>query len=617
MAGVFGVVATENADLIQRMADAMSLLEWTRSQSWTDSKAGVGLGQLNIGLFATDAQPLKSDDGNVSVVFFGELYYTETLRHQLRTEGHKLRSKSDTELILRLYQAWGDRFIKEIEGVFVLAIWDQHSRRLLVANDRFGLIPTYYAHYKGKLLFAPRVKAILVDPDFEKKLNLVGMAQFLRFQRLLGDITFFEGIHLLPYATLLEFDQRTGSLRLDHHWDFDRIQSWPKDASFDEAVVETGRLLHRAVEERVQGDYQIGVYLSGGLDSRVLLAFASQIKPPVPSLTYGVPDCRDAYYAERIARRVRSPHHFIPVPDGSWIPKEIPTHLEITEGFLTWTHSHAALTLRPARSIMDVNLTGIFGDLLLGGRAIDHSIKALNAVDDLDFACRMYHHLTSNHSWPGLIEGEAKMLFARDFYPRIRDLALHSLMDALAAMGISPKSRRIDSFFTIHQITRMSNMNAVFQRAFFEARYPFFDYALVDLVLSLPTDYRLGDRLYLAVINREVREVTWIPRDTDERLLTDRRLIRESHSILQRLRRRLTRKRRFSLHEDPENWLRNDLREWTEALLFDRCSLNRGFYNTAFLRTLFERHMSGDELHTVGKLAPIMTYEMMLRAFYD
>lgn len=595
----------------------MSLHEWTTSQTWVDPEAGVGLGQTNIGLFATDAQPLSSEDGSVLAVFFGELYYTESLRRQLSAEGHVLRSRSDTELILCLYLARGESFVQEIEGVFVLAIWDQQSRRLLVANDRFGLIPSYYAHYKGRLLFGPRVKAILSDPDFEKRLNLVGMAQFLRFQRLLGDTTFFDGIHLLPYASLLQFDLRTGSLKLDHYWDFDQISNWPNGASFDEAVVEAGRLLRQAVEERLQGEYQTGVYLSGGLDSRVLLALASQIKAPIPSLTYGVPDCRDAYYAGRIARRVKSPHHFFPVSDGRWIPEQAPIHLAITEGFITWTHSHAATTLQSGRAIMDLNLTGFNGDQLLGARAIEHAVATHNAVNDLDFAARLYGHFASDFSWPGLTEGEARLLFAEDFYPKIRDLAFDSLIELLAGLHFEPLGRRLEYLTAIQQGSRLSNLNVVFQRAYFEARYPFCDYALIDYVYSMPTSFRMADRLYLALINREVPEVTWIPRDTDQRLLTDRKLIREAHGLWIKARRRLIRERRFTLHEDPENWLRHDLREWAEGILFDPRTLNRGFYDPAFLHTLFERHMSGRDLHTVGKLAPIMTYEMMLRAFHD
>ncbi|HEC34908.1 MAG TPA: hypothetical protein ENI39_00045, partial [Anaerolineae bacterium] len=504
-----------------------------------------------------------------------------------------------------------------LEGVFVFALWDGERGRLLVANDRLGLLPTYYAHYNGRLVFAPQVKAILADTAFERKLDLTGMAQFIRFQRLLGDHTFFEGVRLLPYGSILQFDQVCNALTVSRYWDFDQIPPWPADATFEDAVTETCRLLRRAVEGCVQGPYRLGVYLSGGLDSRTLLGLASRIRPPVVSLTYGVPDCRDAYYAEHIARRVGSPHTFIPLPDGRWVRDEVELHLEITEGFVTWTHSHAAITLRPARELMDVNLTGFGGDQVLGARALEYSTGVVNAVDELDFATRVYDHFVHHYSWPGLTDAEERLLFNTSFYPRIRDRAFQSLLETLTTVNGHEPARKIDYLTTIYQGSRLSNMNVVYQRAFFEARYPFCDRELMDWLYSMPVHYRLNDRLYLAVINREVPEVTWIPRDTDERLLTRHRAIRQAHALLQKVRRRLSGRQRRMIHEDPEGWLRRDLRDWAEDLLLGRRTLERGFYNPAFLRSLFERHMSAREAHTIGKIAPIMTYEMMLRRFYD
>ncbi len=148
-------------------------------------------------------------------------------------------------------------------------------------------------------------------------------------------------------------------------------------------------------------------------------------------------------------------------------------------------------------------------------------------------------------------------------------------------------------------------------------RYPFCDYALIDFVYSMPVEYRLKDRLYLVVINREIPAVTWVPRDTDEQLLVDRQWIRQAHGLWQKVCRRITGQQRRIIHEDPEGWLRRDLRDWAEALLFDPRTLERGIFSPAFLRSIFERHMSGHEVHTIGKIAPIMTYEMMLRRFYD
>lgn len=620
MSGVFGTADCKRRSTstrLRRMAESLRLTDWTRTQVWTDEQAGVGLGQVNIGIFSTDAQPLVGEERSLVLAFYGELYYTESLRRRLVADGYLLELGTEAELILRLYQARGIDFVGDLEGVFVLALWDGKRECLLVANDRFGLIPTYYAHYDGRLVFAPQVRGILADATFDKRLDLTGLAQFLRFQRLLGDRTFFQGLHLLPYGSVLAFDQRNDTLNVSHYWDFDQVPAWPKDATFENAVAETGRLLRRAVEARTEAQHRVGVYLSGGLDSRTLLALTSQVHSSVPSLTYGVPGCRDLAYAERIARRVGSPHRSVLLDDGRWVRDEVDLHLDITEGFVTWTHCHAAKTLPLARELIDVNLTGFNGDQLLGARAIEHALPTADSVDDLDFSARMYRHFTQDFSWPGLTEIEARFLLTDRFYSQIRDRAFESLTQALTAVEEYEYSRRIDYLAAVHHGNRLSNMNVVYQRAYFEARYPFCDYDLLDWVYSMPTDYRLNDRLYLAVINREIPEVTWIPRDTDGQLLTNHMLIRKTHGMWQRARRRILQDQRRIISEDPEGWLRRDLRSWAEHLLFSPRTLERGFYNPDFLRTLFERHMAGSEVHTIGKIAPIMTYEMMLRRFYD
>ncbi|MBN1179507.1 MAG: hypothetical protein JXD18_09860 [Anaerolineae bacterium] len=608
MSGVFGWVdscAESPALPLKRMADALRLFEWAQAQTWAG--AGVGLGQVNIGLFSTDPQPLHSEDGTLSGVFFGELY-----RPALpRGEG------SEIAHIFRLYRERGDALLRDLEGVFVFALWDAARGHLLVANDRLGLIPTYYAHFDGRLVFAPQVKAILSDARFEKQLDLTAMAQFLRFQRLLGDRTFFEGVSLLPHGSLLRYVPAEDRLTVEHYWDFDQIPAWPAGATFEDAVVETGRLLRRAVEVRTGGEHRLGVYLSGGLDSRTLLALAAQIRPPVVSLTYGVPDCRDMYYARRIARRVGSPHHAFPLHDGRWVRGEVGLHLEITEGFVTWTHCHAAVTLRPGRELMDVNLSGFFGDQAVGARAIDHSPKAFGAVDALDFAVRMYDDFVNHYAWPGLTDAEERLLFSERFAPQLQGRAWASFLELTGHLNGCAPERKIDWLASLYQSGRLSNMNLVYQRAFFEARYPFCDYDLVDWVYAMPVDYRLNDRLYLEVMRREVPEVTWIPRDTDERLLVRPGFVRSAHGVYQKVRRRITGRTLRTIHEDPEGWLRHDLREWAEDVLLGERALGRGFYNPAFVRSLFERHMSGRQVHTIGQIAPLMTYEMMLRRFYD
>jgi hypothetical protein len=255
-------------------------------------------------------------------------------------------------------------------------------------------------------------------------------------------------------------------------------------------------------------------------------------------------------------------------------------HLAVTEGHSSFIHAHSAISLEPARQWLDVNLMGFNGDLILGARVISRAIPAAEAPDDLAFLAQMYQHLTRDFSWPGPTDAEERLLYTSACHPQMRDRAFESLDSELRSYDRYPMQQRADYFVAVHQGTRMCNLNAVYMGAFIEVRYPFCDYPLMDYVFSTPLPFRAHDRLYLAVINREIPSVTWVPRDTDDMLLTNRKLIRMAHHLQGRARRRIRgalspHRASQQLHGDPEDWLRNDLRDWAAAILFDRRTAER------------------------------------------
>jgi asparagine synthase (glutamine-hydrolysing) len=172
---------------------------------------------------------------------------------------------------------------------------------------------------------------------------------------------------------------------------------------------------------------------------------------------------------------------------------------------------------------------------------------------------------------------------------------------------------------------RLTHYYAVFYRSAIEVRYPFLDYAFFDFVCSLPPEIRLGsgERLYRELLSRDLPELTRIPIDKDECLPTNRRWVRAAHAAGQRVKRAINRHvhpvfpQRETLYADYEGYLRTDLREWAQDLLFGPRSLERGIFSRQYVESIWKRHQSGRELHTIGKIAPLMSYEMMLRRLYD
>jgi asparagine synthase (glutamine-hydrolysing) len=623
MSGVFGVLdskqSTQIDKLLARMGEEMSHRDWYVVETYSDENAGVGLGRIGIGIFNQQQQPVCSEDRNLMVFLSGELYNTSELHRDLKAKGHRFRDDGDLELVLRLYQEKGKQFIHDLEGAFVLAIWNRSQRQLIIANDRFGLYPLYYAHYDGKLIFAPEMKGILCDPHFHKELNLTALAEYMRFQQLLGEKTFFEGINLLANASLLRCNIQTDSLTIEPYWDFSRIPE--VKVTFEEATEEIGRLLRRVVNRLASGPYRIGVYLSGGLDSRAILGMIDRQRFPVASITYGQKNCRDVVYAERIARKVGSDHHWFEFKSGEWVEEWADFHLELTEGFHSWIHSHGMSTFPQAREIIDVNLTGWAFDTSVGGHWWAPPLTC--AMDDVAFNSYFFSLYNQNYTWPGIEEAEERFLYADAFYPKIQGLAFDSFISEVAKFDKYDYPRRAEFFNQVNHNGRLTYYYLIFTRSHVEIRFPACDYQLFDFVCSVPLALRANRRMERAVINRETPDLAMIPYAKDGLLLTERQLPWGAHALIYKLKNRFNRhsypvfRQIQTLYSDYENYLRSDLRVWAEDILFDKRTLERGVFSPQFIHSIWERHQSGKELHTIGKIAPIMTYEMMLRRFYD
>jgi asparagine synthase (glutamine-hydrolysing) len=623
VSGVFGVVDARRQTNIERllsaMGRAMAHRDWYVVEMRTVAEHGLGLGRIGIGIFNRERQPVLSEDGNLMVFLSGEFHNTVGLRRDLEAKGHHFRDDSDLELVLRLYQEKGERFIYDLEGVFVLAIWDRPRQELIIANDRFGLYPLFYACYDGKLVFAPEMKGILCDDAFPRRLDLTALAQYIRFQHLLGERTFFEDIQLLPNASLLVYDLSTASCSVEPYWTFDGIPYRP-EVRFDEAVEEVGRLLRCAVQ-RLSGDaYRPGVYLSGGLDSRTILGIVE--RRPVISLTYGTRNCRDVYYARRIAKAVGSDHHWFDLPDGEWVREHVDFHLDLTEGFHSWIHAHGISTLPQARQLMDVNLTGWDGGTVMGH---PDSVEPLqvSAVDDAALITRMFYLFNQKYTWPSITEAEESLLYCEPIHKEVQGLACDSFRAETSRFLSYRSDVRGEYFYIYNHCRRLTHNMVTFARSHVEVRFPFFDYGLFGFLYSLPALVRGGRTLYRAVIQRETPRLAYIPYDHDESLPTPQPLIYGTHALTVKLKRRLNQHlwsifpEHCTLYADYENYLRGELRDWAEDILFDRRTVERGIFNPTFLRSLMARHLSGLEEWTIGKIAPIMTYEMMLRRFYD
>jgi asparagine synthase (glutamine-hydrolysing) len=623
VSGVFGYVGDgiESPSLIlERMGRAMRHRPYAVVDTASPTPT-VGLGRLGIGLINRATQPARGPDGRVWLCLAGELYHQTALRAELVRAGLLPDGADDTELALAVYQRDGVEGLGALAGAFTAAIWDGDAGELLLVNDRYGLYPHYVARTeRGGLVFAPEIKGVLAAPAVPRRLDRTGIAQYVRFQQLLGDRTWLEDVRLLPPATVLRFRPLDGSLRTHRYWDWTRIPD-NTTITFDEAVEEGTRVFQRAIDAMSAPPLRVGVYLSGGLDSRAILGFLRE--PPV-TLTYGDPRSRDVVYAADLARRAGSRHRWFPMHDGRWVLDHTDLHLALTEGMHSWMHAHGMNTLDEARRLIDVNLSGWDGGTIMGG-SIDFYQDALyrQAPSELDLAQRLFDAFCQRFTWPGLTEAEAASLFGKGEEGGWGRLAFDSLREELAGTRQYRFERRADYFYIEHVLRRSLMNQVVFTRSAIEVRCPYFDYPFVEFMYSLPDRIRTTPALRRAIITRRLPRLATVPHEKDDRLPHANPVRYHLHALRQRAKGWIHRHGlpvfppRPRLYADYEEYLRTDLRDWAESILFDPTTQERGLFDQCAVRALWDRHVSGSELWTIGKIAPLMTIELVLRTLLD
>jgi asparagine synthase (glutamine-hydrolysing) len=613
MSGIFGIcdpsMKTDVKPMVGEMFSAMCHRSWYCAEFEMGHPAGLAIGRIGVGIFNKTRQPVWNSSRTAALVWSGEIY---------NLPARVFPGQTEEQILLDLYNLEGINFASRLNGAFVLAIWDRTKDLLLIGTDRFGFYSLYYSTQGNRLVFAPEIKGVLCDRRISRQLDLAAQAQYMRFQQVLGDRTFFETIKRLPGATLLLFDTTSGAHSLQKYWSYHAI-GLRSGISFQEAVDETGRLLSRAVERLSEDEYRPGVLLSGGLDSRTILGLTK--RSDVNTFTYGAANSRDVYYASRIAKSEQSRHTWLNFVNGNWVLENLGFHFTLTEGFHSWIHAHGINLLPMMRERIDVNLTGWDGGTVMGHPALVESKPTTS--DDFALTVRQYHLLTRVHTWPSLTESEESLLYTPPALKMVQGLAFDSMRAELKCYLDYRKDVRGEFFFIDNHCMRLTHNMVVFGRSHVEYRFPYFDQDFFDFIYSLPASFRSGRRLYYSLIQRKTPRLAMIPYDKDEFLPTERKIVRLLQALTLRTKRRVNRHvyevfpEKKSLYADYEKYLRHELRSWAEQILFSKRLEDRGIFNPAAIKSLMKRHISGREEWTIGKIAPIMTYEMVLREFCD
>jgi asparagine synthase (glutamine-hydrolysing) len=323
MCGIAGIVAgsrlyADERDRLTRMRDVIAHRGPDDAGVFLDDQAALGHRRLSIVDLAAGHQPLSNEDGTVWIVFNGEIYNHAEVRPELEAAGHRYKTRSDTETIVHAYEQWGDACVDRLRGMFAFAIWDAPRRRLLLARDRLGVKPLYWAMADGRLLFGSEIKSILESGLVRASANEAALPELLGTRYLSGADTLFTGIHrLLPGHTLVFED---GTITTRAYWDIPagRVSEELARLSEREVVGRFRELLEESVRIRLMADVPLGMFLSGGLDSSAIAALmARMIDRPLQTFSVAFKDraFSELDYARQVATAIKADAHEIVIDD--------------------------------------------------------------------------------------------------------------------------------------------------------------------------------------------------------------------------------------------------------------------------------------------------------------
>jgi asparagine synthase (glutamine-hydrolysing) len=617
MPGLIGYVNRKSKEHAALSLEAMGRLLEPEQRFSRDlyEESPVGLGRISLEILNPGEQPLWNEDRSLGIVMDGEFYDRQQLKKDLLARGNRIQTDSDAELALCLYQAHGDEFVAGLKGAFVLVIWDRGERKLLVANDRLGLYPLYYAQTSSGLIFAAGVRALLADSSLSLALDKTAIAEFLTFDHVLDDRTLLESVKLLPQASLMVY--KDDQLCIRPYWDL-QYAEFHEVRDEDADVDRLNFLLQQAVQRQVQGDRPKGLLLSGGLDSRVILALlAENISPgQLHTFTWGIPGCDDARAARELASISGTRHHFLELNSG-WLADKANEAVRLTDGLGNIVNLHAFANVEEEARFAQVLFKGFLGDAMFGF-AVNRYFWANYNEDNLYKVHKAAHH------YHGVITFDAIdhiSLFTNDFQHAVGDSVFESYRAGMKRSNASQSATQRLFFDLTQRVPRMTINGVEVVRSHAAVRLPFADYDVLDFSLQIPPGYLFNRHIAYRAFTEKYPQLAKVPNPS-----TGLPMISCARDILLRA------KKDFQWHlrsrgldklagpekrpyKDYNTWFRTVLRNWVEGTLLDPHTLQRGLFQPDYVRQQVAGHMAGD--NRAVRLGGLLSLELWLRQFVD
>lgn len=599
MCGIAGYYGSGDIDILKKMARTLEYRGPDDEGYYVLNNVGIGHKRLSIiDLSKSGKQPMSNEDGTLSIVFNGEIYNYQELRKELKTK-HKFNSKTDTEVILHLYEEIGNKVFEKLDGMFALALYDKKSGEIILARDRFGKKPLYWAVFDHTLIFASEMKALMKHPSFVREIDLQSLNKYFIYEYIPTPNSIFKNVYKLEAGSYLRYNGAEIIKNEYYDIEFEKSNKIEEPAILDEL----DQRMESAVKKRLISDVPLGIFLSGGIDSSAIAYYAqknSKEKIKTFSIGFNEASFDESSYARKVAKHLKTDHYekILSEKDSLDILPKI-AHL-LDEPMADPSIIPTYLLSEFTKNKVTVALGGDGGDELFCGydtfvahRLAEYYEKIPNIIKNkiiencvemlptsfnnisIDFKAKRFisgfkiDKKYRNQEWMSAFgEVERKKLFKDDVYRMIKKEDEYEEIDKYVEKksGDDYYDQLIYQYFKMYlmddilvKVDRASMFNSL------EVRAPMLDRELVNFVNSLPLEYKMN-RLKTKYILKKLME-NKLPKDIVYR-----------------------KKKGFGI--PVAYWINNNLKELVLCKLGKKRIESQGFFSYSYIDKILQEHFS-------------------------
>ena len=623
--GVYGFdgLGPEAGEVTKKMCSVMVHRGPDDEGYYADNKVALGMRRLSIIDLVTGHQPIANEDRSVWVVYNGEIYNFPELREKLIQKGHSFATKSDTEVIVHLYEEEGENFVTRLNGMFAIALWDLKTNSLILARDRLGIKPLHYWQSDDTLVFSSEIKSIL-EAGYPRDLDFDGMSRFFTFEYIPAPQTIFKGIKkLLPGHMMIVTDSM---VQIKQYWDVKHDEDTGEPKNEGAVLDEIYERLRESVRRRLISDVPLGVFLSGGMDSSSITALMSEVadsKIKTFSIGFKEESFNELGYAKVVADRFRTDHQeFVvesnlvrelvpklieyvdePLADASIIPTYIISNLarkyvtvalageggdELFAGYDTYKAYQVARYYRKVpkliRNGLVKNIVKVFP---ASKKRLSFEFKAKKFISGIDYPPEIANFIW----WGAYSPREKEKLFAADILRKLSEdlfapISFHldncSTEDTVSRIGYLDLKLYLQDDLLV-KTDRMSMANSL------EIRVPFLDHTFVEYAAAIPSSLKLKGLTTKHILKKAM--APYLPPEI------------------------LTRKK-IGFDIPLGVWIRNELKDFVTDILSPENLNKHKFFNQAAIEKILKEHLQGANNHR-QLLWPLIIFQFWYNRYME